>query len=187
MVTQEQEDDPEVTPSILDIDYTPSHIAEPLSAQTNNRERYVLTEKMILDLINKNNESKELLNESKELLENNENLLHEQEDLLHERERLLVMSAQQLGKIQALEKQLEVVKGNPGDINTKQTPVFFQIPDTKANYKHFEHIEIAKYSNFKTNPCYSARVLKPKERAFIVDELTTVFLADSVSLCDILG
>ena len=54
------------------------------------------------------------------------------------------MSAQQLDKIQALEKQLEVVEGNPRVINTKQTPVFIQIPDTKVNYKHFEGNEIAK-------------------------------------------
>ena len=72
MATQEQEGDPELTPSILDIDYTPSHIAELLAAQTDDRERCALAEKMILDLINKNNERKELLNERKELLENRE-------------------------------------------------------------------------------------------------------------------
>ncbi len=73
METQEQEDDPELTPSTLDIDYTPSHITELLTVQTNDQERYTLTENMILDLINKNNERKELLNERKELLEYNEN------------------------------------------------------------------------------------------------------------------
>jgi hypothetical protein len=31
---------------------------------------------------------------------------------------------------------------------------------------------IAKYSDLQTNQCYNARVLKPKERAFIIDELT---------------
>ena len=44
------------------------------------------------------------------------------------------MSTQQLDKIQALEKQLESLKGHPGSINTKQTPVFIQIPDTTTNY-----------------------------------------------------
>ena len=50
------------------------------------------------------------------------------------------MSAQQLNKIQDLEKQLEEVKGHTRTINIKQTPVFIQIPDTKANFKHFERI-----------------------------------------------
>ena len=68
MATQEQEGDPELTPNILDIDNTPSHIAELLAAQSNDRERYALAEKMILDLINNNNERKELLNERKELI-----------------------------------------------------------------------------------------------------------------------
>ena len=123
MATQAQEDGPELTPSILDIDYTTSHIAELLTTQTNDQQRYTLAEKMILDLIN----------ERKELLENNQNLLKQQEEhnnerkeLLNERkellehnDKLLTMSAQQLGKIQALEKQLEAVGGHPGDINTK--------------------------------------------------------------------
>jgi predicted nuclease with TOPRIM domain len=108
--------DPELTPSILDIDYAPSHIAELLTAQTNDQERYALAEKMIQDLIN----------ERKELLESNENLLKKQEEhnnerkeLLNERkkllehnDKLLAMSAHQLGKIQALEKQLESVGGH---------------------------------------------------------------------------
>ena len=34
MVTKEQEGDPELTPIILDIEYTPSHIAELLATQT---------------------------------------------------------------------------------------------------------------------------------------------------------
>ena len=63
MSTQEQEGDPELTTSILDVDYTPSHIPELLTTQTNDRERYALTEKMILDLINKINERKDLVNE----------------------------------------------------------------------------------------------------------------------------
>ena len=71
MVKQKQEGEPRLT-SILDIDYTPSHIAELLAAQTNDRERYMLAEKLILDLINKNNERTELLNERKELLEHND-------------------------------------------------------------------------------------------------------------------
>ena len=61
MAKQVQEGDPELTPSILDIDYTPSHIAELLAAQTNDRERYALSEKMILELINKKNEYKVLV------------------------------------------------------------------------------------------------------------------------------
>jgi hypothetical protein len=150
---------------ILDIDDTTSQIATLLAAQTNDQERYAMAGKIIIELINKNkeqtdllktkdNEHKELLDERKDLLENNEKLLHEQEDLLHEREQLLAMSAQQLGKIQALEKQLQAVEGHPRAINIKQTPAFIQIPDIKANYKHFERIEIAKkYSdlpNYKT-------------------------------------
>ena len=63
MAKQKQEGEPELTQSILDFDYTPSHIAELLSAQTNDQERYTLAEKLILDLINKNNERTELLNE----------------------------------------------------------------------------------------------------------------------------
>ena len=58
MVTQEQEGDPELTPSILHIEYTPSHKAELLTAQKNDQERYALAEKMILDLVNQNNERK---------------------------------------------------------------------------------------------------------------------------------
>ena len=77
METQEQEGDPELTPRTLDSDYTPSHIPEILTAQTNDQERYTMTEKMILDLINKNNESKDLLNERKELLYKNDKLLRE--------------------------------------------------------------------------------------------------------------
>ena len=45
MVTQD--DDPELQPSIQDIDYTQGHIVMPLTAQTNDPERYVLTEKII--------------------------------------------------------------------------------------------------------------------------------------------
>ena len=85
-------------------------------------------------------------------------------------DKLLDMSAQQLGKIQTLEKQLEVVEGHSGSINTKQTPVFIQIPDTKANYKHFERIEIAKkYSDLQNSQPYNTRLLKSKERAEIVE------------------
>ena len=39
MTTTEEVGDPEVPPSILDIDYTPSHIAELLTTQTNDQER----------------------------------------------------------------------------------------------------------------------------------------------------
>jgi hypothetical protein len=104
-------------PIILDIDDTTSPIATLLAAQTNDQERYALAEKIIIELLNKNKEQKDLFesnekllkeqkdlletkdNERKDLLENNDKLLHEQEDLLHERETLLAMSAQQLGKI----------------------------------------------------------------------------------------
>ena len=78
MVTQEV--DPELTPSILGMDYTLSHITELLTAQTNDQERYTLTEKIIIELINKNNERKDLL-------ENNEKLLKEQTDLLETKQR----------------------------------------------------------------------------------------------------
>ena len=163
---KKQEGDPELSPSILDIDYTPSHITKFLTVQTNDQEQYTLTEKMILDLINENKDHKEMLNERKELLEHND--------------KLLVMSVQQFGKIQALEKQLEEVGGHPGDIHTKQNPVFIQIPDTKVNYKHFVHIEIAKkYSDLQNSQPYNTRLIKNKERAeskertVIVDILTT--------------
>ena len=78
MVTQEV--DPELTPSILGMDYTLSPITELLTAQTNDQERYTLTEKIIIELINKNNERKDLL-------ENNEKLLKEQTDLLETKQR----------------------------------------------------------------------------------------------------
>ena len=185
-------------PSILDIDDTPSHIATLLAAQTNDQERYALSEKIIFELLNKNkehkdllesnekllkeqkdllktkdNEHKELLDERKDLLENNDKLLHEQEDLLHERETLLAMSAQQLGKIQALEKRLQAVEGHPGAI-INQAPTFIQIPDTKANGKYFECIEIAKkYSDLQNIQYYNGRLFKSKERADIIDRLTT--------------
>ena len=112
-------------PIILDIDDTTSQIATLLAAQTNDQERYALAEKIIIELLNKNKEQRDLFesnekllkeqkdlletkdNERKDLLENNDKLLHEQEDLLHEREKLLAMSAQQLGKIQALESDFK--------------------------------------------------------------------------------
>ena len=174
-------------PIILDIDDTTSQIATLLAAQTNDQERYALVEKIIIELLNKNkeqrdlfesnekllkdqtdllktkdNQRKELLNERKDLLENNDKLLHEQEDLLHEREKLLAMSAQQLGKIQALEKKLQAVEGHPGAI-IKQAPTFIQIPDTKANGKYFECIEIAKkYSDLQNIQYYNGRLFKSK-------------------------
>ena len=130
------------------------------TAQTNDQERYTLVEKIILDLVNKNERLlKEKAIERKEMIE--------QKDIL------LAMSEQQLVKIQILEKQLEAVKEHSQANNLTNKPVFIHVPNTKANYRHFEHIEIAKYSDLRTNPCYNARVLKPKERAFIVDELTT--------------
>ena len=139
--------------SIQEIDCTKDQIAMLLATQTNDQERYELAEKIILELVNKN-----------------ERLLKEQEI---ERKEVLAMSVQQRVKIQTLEKQLEAVKEHSQANNIKNTPAFIHVPNTKANYRHFEHVEIGKYSNFKTNPCYSTRVLKPKERAFIVDKLTT--------------
>ena len=164
-------------PIILDIDDITSQIATLLAAQTNDQERYALAEKIIIELLNKNKEQKELLetkdNERKDLLENNDKLLHEQEDLLHERETLLAMSAQQLGKIQALEKRLQAVEGHPGAI-INQAPTFIQIPDTKANGKYFECIEIAKkYSDLQNIQYYNGRLFKSKERSDIIDRLTT--------------
>jgi hypothetical protein len=145
--------DGNLTRSIQEIDYTKDQIAMLLASQTNDQERYELAEKIILELVNKN-----------------ERLLKEKEI---ERKKLLAMSVQQRVKIQTLENQLEPVKDHSQANNITNTSAFIHVPNTKANYRHFEYIEIAKYSNFKTNPCYSARVLKPKERAFIVDELTT--------------
>lgn len=178
-------------PIILDIDDTTSQIATLLAAQTNDQERYALAEKIMIELLNKNKEQRDLFesnekllkeqkdlletkdNERKDLLENNDKLLHEQEDLLHEREKLLAMSAQQLGKIQALEKRLQAVEGHPGAI-IKQAPTFIQIPDTKANGKYFECIEIAKkYSDLQNIQYYNGRLFKSKERADIIDRLTT--------------
>ncbi len=104
-------------PIILDIDYTPSHIATLLTAQTNDHERYVLVEKIVIVLINKNKEQKDLLEtkdkERKKLLNEHKELLDNYDKLLHEQEQLLVMSAQQLSKIQDLENQLESVKRTP--------------------------------------------------------------------------
>jgi hypothetical protein len=54
-----------------------------------------------------------------------------------------------------------------------KTPAFIQIPDTKANYKHFERIEIAKkYSDLQNSNTYNTKLLKSKERAELVDKLT---------------
>jgi hypothetical protein len=60
------------------------------------------------------------------------------------------MSAQQLGKIQALEKQFEAVERHPGATNIKKTPAFIHMPDMKANYKQFERIGIASTQTYKT-------------------------------------
>ena len=49
---------------------------------------------------------RKLLNE----LENNGKLLSEQEELLYERDQSLAMNARQVGKIQALEKQLDMMR-----------------------------------------------------------------------------
>jgi hypothetical protein len=67
-------------------------------------------------------------------------VLHEREQLKSERQELLEnnnsgisTSTQQLGKIQALEKQLEAVDQHSSAINTNRPPTFIQIPDTKTN------------------------------------------------------
>jgi hypothetical protein len=76
--------------------HTPSHITTLLGAQTNDQERCALAERIIIELINKNNERKDLLEnnekllkEQKDLLENNENLLKEQKDVLENNEKPL--------------------------------------------------------------------------------------------------
>ena len=69
--------------------HTPSHIATLLGAQTNDQERCALAEKIIIELINKTKEQKDLLEnnekllkDQKDMLENNDELLKEQKDLL---------------------------------------------------------------------------------------------------------
>jgi hypothetical protein len=79
MVTQSLEDDPELNPSIPGIDHTPSHIVTLLVTQTNDQLRTMLADqKIIIELINKNNELKDLL-------ENNEKLLKDQKDMMEYR------------------------------------------------------------------------------------------------------
>ncbi len=117
-------------PSILDIDNTTSHIAKLLAAQTNDQERYALAEKIIIDLINKNKEQRDLLEDKKKILKEQTDLLktrdNERKELLNERQELLennnnliATSTEQLGKIQALDKQLEVVEGHHRPIYNK--------------------------------------------------------------------
>ena len=118
-----QHGDPELQSSIRDIDYTQGQIALLLAAQSNDRERYALAEKIIPDLVNKN----------ERLLKERQGLLESTKDLFERNDILFAMSAQQLDKIQILEKQLETVKEHPGSNNIKKTPVFMHIPDTKAN------------------------------------------------------
>ena len=131
----------------------------------------MLAEKLILDLINKNNERTELLNERKELLEHNDKLLHEQENLLHEREQLLAMSARQLGKIQALENQLQAVEGDPRAIN-KQTPAFIQIPGMKENYKrHLDFNAVKEYSDMDPTEYNTTRRLSHMKRLSLLRRL----------------
>ena len=149
-----------------DIDYTQGHIVMLLTSQTNDQERYTLVEKIILELINKN----ERLLERQDLLEARD---IESKELFDKNDKLLVTITQELGKIQTLEKQLESVEGHPGDNDIKKTPVFIHTPDMKTNHKHFEHIEIPKCSDLQTSQFYNARVFKSKERAYIVDRLTT--------------
>jgi hypothetical protein len=70
MTTQSLEDDPELQTIILDIDHTPSHVVTLLGPHTNDQERCVLDQRIIIELIKKNNGCKDLL-------ENNEKLLKE--------------------------------------------------------------------------------------------------------------
>ena len=170
-----QHGDPVLQPSTRSIDYTHDHIAMLLSAQTNDQGRYALAEKIILDLLKERQdllEAKEIeLKERQDLLEAKE---IERKELSMKNDILLAMSTQQLDKIQTLEKRLQAVDAQPEDNNIKKTPAFIHIPDTKANHRHFQYIEIAKYSDLHTSQCYNERVLKPKERAYIVEGLTTV-------------
>jgi hypothetical protein len=136
--------DPELQLNIRDIDYAQGNIVMLLAAQTNDRERYAGGE-IILELLNRN---ERLRKERQDLLETKE---IERKELIEKNDILLAMSAQQLDKIQTLEKQLEEVEERPGANNIKKTPAFIHIPDTKANYRHFEHIEIVKYSDLQTS------------------------------------
>ena len=82
-----QDDDPKVQPRIRDIDYTQGHIVILLAVQTNDQERNALTEKIILELVNK------------------------YVRLLKEKDILLVMSVHQLGKNQLLKNKSKWWKG----------------------------------------------------------------------------
>jgi len=155
-------------PSILDIDDIPSHIATLLAAQRTikNDTRWPRGLSWNSSKRTKSNKTcskqREITQEQQDLLENNDKLLHEQEDLPHEREQLLAMSPRQLGKIQALEKQLQAVGGHPRVI--KQMPAFIQIPDTKANYKHFQLIEIVNtYPDLQNSQTSNGNLLKSKK------------------------
>jgi hypothetical protein len=147
-----QRGDPVLQPSTWSTDYTHDHIAMLLSAQTNDQGRYALVEKIILDLLKERQdllEAKDIeLKERQDLLEAKDTELKERQDLLEskeiERKELLTMSTQQLDKIQTLEKRLQAVDAQPEDNNIKKTPAFIDIPDTKANHRHFQYIEIAK-------------------------------------------
>ena len=96
-------------PSILDIDNTTSHITKLLASQTNDQERYALTEKIIIELINKNKEQRDLLEDKEKILKEQTDLLktrdNERKELLNERQELLennnnliATSTEQLGK-----------------------------------------------------------------------------------------
>ena len=104
-----------------------------LSAQTNDQGRYALTDKIILDLLKERQdllEAKDIeLKERQDLLEAKE---IERKELSMKNDILLVMSTQQLDKIQTLEKRLQAVDAQPEDNNIKKTPAFIHIPDTKA-------------------------------------------------------
>ena len=98
-----QHGDPVPQPRTWATDYTHDHIAMLLSAQTNDQERYALVEKIILELVNKNDKNEGILKEREDLLEAKE---IERKELSKKNDILLAMSTQQLDKIQTLEKQL---------------------------------------------------------------------------------
>ena len=94
-----QDGDPELQPNIRDIDYTQGQIDILLVSQTNDRERYALSEKIILEWVNKN---ERLLKERQDLIEardiESKDLLEardiERKELLDKNDKLLAVSAQ---------------------------------------------------------------------------------------------
>ena len=99
--------------------HTPSHIATLFGAQTNDQERYALAERIITELINKNNERKDLL-------ENNEKLLKEQKDLLENNEKLLkekkdLLETKDNARKELLSEHRELLDNNENYFMSKKT------------------------------------------------------------------